>query len=41
MEALTGEVIVVLVAILGLGSSVIHYSAFAQSRVTYKKEKID
>lgn len=43
MEALTGEMIVVLVALLGLGSSAIHYSAFAtqRARAPFRKENID
>ncbi len=47
MDTLTGEVIVVLMATLGLGSSIIHYAAFAKSsakqkaQVQIRKEKID
>ena len=43
MESLTGEVIVMLIAALGFGSSAIHYSAFATSKakINYRKEKID
>lgn len=43
MEALSGEIVVLLLAVLGFGSSLIHYSAYAKARakVQIKKDSMD
>jgi hypothetical protein len=43
MDALTGEIMVLLLAVLGFGSSLIHYSAYAKAKakVQLKQESMD
>jgi hypothetical protein len=43
MEALNGEIVVLLMAVLGFGSSLIHYSAFAKAkaRAQIRQESLD